>query len=537
MVEGIPIPQAERKRLLKQIEIAESYLKSRHIAHCTMNSNCITHCTTFALSDPNCDAQYMACSEEHTSICLDCLNIVQTLDEIKQSIGKISNEDLLAEVEYDFENAIEHTIEWFRHNVRAAQQDFEKPRIISKMGTDEAFCMSVLVGSFTWKTGARSTVANRTTTDIQSPNTFASESYILALTTAAQTELDTLSGGELILEQFKLDFPHIKRLHKRTDNAGNFSSHSTPEAERLICENLELELLTRDYSEVQKGKDICDRVCGVAKDRMRSWIATGNDLLSAYDIKEGMQYCGGIRNTKIATAEIIPGADHLDKTTIPNISLVRSVKYGSKAMKIYKASGIGNGISIKKNERQYYDLVLCPVNGCTDTFESDTELNAHIAANLHTIPEQVPRTANDIARTHLTEIVRTTRSRTRAKAAAQQQHSDDYDLSRSHCYEFLSICGWALRTRKLSNPMTQKVKDFLEEIWLDLIKTNSRIIPENIQQKIRAKRDQHGKKFFSTNENPSRNQINYQCRKFSQKYGITSKQRIIDEIVGQHQNS
>jgi hypothetical protein len=64
--------------------------------------------------------------------------------------------------------------------------------------------------------------------------------------------------------------------------------------------------LTRDYSEVQKGKDICDRVCGVAKARMRSWIATGNDLLNAIDIKEGMEYAGGITNTKIAVVEIVP---------------------------------------------------------------------------------------------------------------------------------------------------------------------------------------------------------------------------------------
>ena len=71
---------------------------------------------------------------------------------------------------------------------------------------------------------------------------------------------------------------------------------------------LGIDLLTTDYSEVQKGKDICHRVCGVAKDRMRSWIATGNDLMKAYDIKEGMEYAGGIMNTKIAVAEIIPGA-------------------------------------------------------------------------------------------------------------------------------------------------------------------------------------------------------------------------------------
>lgn len=68
-----------------------------------------------------------------------------------------------------------------------------------------------------------------------------------------------------------------------------------------------IELLTRDYSEVQKGKDICDRICGVAKARMRSWASTGNDLLNANDIKEGMEYAGGLKNTKIAVAEIITG--------------------------------------------------------------------------------------------------------------------------------------------------------------------------------------------------------------------------------------
>jgi hypothetical protein len=41
---------------------------------------------------------------------------------------------------------------------------------------------------------------------------------------------------------------------------------------------------------------------------MRSWIATGNNLLNAHDIKEGMEHADGIENTKAAVAEIIPGA-------------------------------------------------------------------------------------------------------------------------------------------------------------------------------------------------------------------------------------
>ena len=41
---------------------------------------------------------------------------------------------------------------------------------------------------------------------------------------------------------------------------------------------------------------------------MRSWVATGNNLLNAHDIKEGMEHAGGIKNVKVAEAEIIPGA-------------------------------------------------------------------------------------------------------------------------------------------------------------------------------------------------------------------------------------
>jgi hypothetical protein len=36
---------------------------------------------------------------------------------------------------------------------------------------------------------------------------------------------------------------------------------------------------------------------------------------------------------------------YLDKTNVPNISSVRSVKYGQKTMKVFKASGIGIGLS------------------------------------------------------------------------------------------------------------------------------------------------------------------------------------------------
>ena len=98
---------------------------------------------------------------------------------------------------------------------------------------------------------------------------------------------------------------------------------------------------------------------------MRSWVSIGHDLLNANDIKEGMEYAGGIKNTKVAVAEIIPGrgknviekyrwyleyvlyfVGFLDKTNVPNVSTIRSIEYGSKQMKVFKASNIGQGVPV-----------------------------------------------------------------------------------------------------------------------------------------------------------------------------------------------
>ena len=116
------------------------------------------------------------------------------------------------------------------------------------------------------------------------------------------------------------------------------------------------------------------------------------------------------------------------------------------------------------------------------TFETNNELDAHIAAGLHIIPEDIPRTTNYIAKIHLTELLRSTslQSNTEAQAILQHESADGYDISASFYYKFVSHYGWTQRTRKLGKPMSDKVKDFIEQLWLDSIRNDTRITPENI---------------------------------------------------------
>ena len=119
----------------------------------------------------------------------------------------------------------------------------------------------------------------------------------------------------------------------------------------------------------------------------------------------------------------------------------------------------------RRADRKYFDLSICPVTGRTATFESSIELDVHIAANQHDVPNEHPRTANDIAQAHLTDILRSTsmQSSTETRAIIQQQNISSSDLSLSAHYKYFWSSGWALRTRKLGNPMSEKVKDFLEQ--------------------------------------------------------------------------
>ena len=103
--------------------------------------------------------------------------------------------------------------------------------------------MPLLIGSFLWKEKSIVSSNDDAPNDnfgISNNAVFRTQSYmyILALTTATQSELDTLSASEIILRQFKEDNPFIDAIYKRTDNASNFSSNSTPEAEKLICDQV-----------------------------------------------------------------------------------------------------------------------------------------------------------------------------------------------------------------------------------------------------------------------------------------------------------
>ena len=127
---------------------------------------------------------------------------------------------------------------------------------------------------------------------------------------------------------------------------------------------------------------------------------------------------------------------------------------------------------------------MCPVNECTSTFKYSEDLDIHIAGNLHKIPPPNPRTANDIARYHLIDTVRPTNVQFHkdTNTIRKKQSTSSIDMSNYLYYHHFTTLEWALQTRKHTNPMSEKTKKFIEDMWVESQKIRSKLTPELVQQ-------------------------------------------------------
>ena len=64
-----------------------------------------------------------------------------------------------------------------------------------------------------------------------------------------------------LCKQIKADFPNIKNVFSKSDNAGCYSENGYLEGACHILKENGFSLTEHDFNEPQKGKDQCDRVC------------------------------------------------------------------------------------------------------------------------------------------------------------------------------------------------------------------------------------------------------------------------------------
>ena len=177
------------------------------------------------------------------------------------------------------------------------------------------------------------------------------------------------------LKQFKQDYPNIRKIHCRSDNASCYAGASSVMVKREIAEKLDLDITAIDFSDAQKGKDQCDRYGAVAKRAIKSYVNEGHNDLNAIQIKEALDNSSGsLRNSKASVISVDASESNLEKAKIPNIGRYHYFKPESTGLRAWEFQGIGTGKHIPYQPLNFhpsYD-VLVPFQDAESSKKSDT---------------------------------------------------------------------------------------------------------------------------------------------------------------------
>lgn len=83
-------------------------------------------------------------------------------------------------------------------------------------------------------------------------NSFSKQTYLVAMDRCDQNTVDTLAIADLVIHEFFQDFPQVRAIRIKSDNAGNFHSNGVFDCMHQIVEKNGKCLLAYDFNEAQQ---------------------------------------------------------------------------------------------------------------------------------------------------------------------------------------------------------------------------------------------------------------------------------------------
>ena len=240
--------------------------------------------------------------------------------------------------------------------------------------------------------------------------------YFIAIYRCEQGLIDALCLADVVLAKVKEDFPALKNLYAKSDNALSYHGNYYVEALYNLHKEKQLALLRYDYREPPRIKDQCDRESAGAKSVIRSFMDAGNDLMTAEDTYAAFHHVKGIQNADVAVVSIDLKASLLSgQSPIQNISNHHFFQFFPNQMLMWRYLKVGKGkiwkytnVTFKPSveiikpfnktskstapskakkpraDRKVNDLKFCLEANCADSFCDEVYLQEDLIAGSHT---------------------------------------------------------------------------------------------------------------------------------------------------------
>ena len=302
--------------------------------------------------------------------------------------------------------------------------------------------------------------------------------YLTFIDKCSQDGYSSTCEFENDFKAFMKDFPHIKSLYCRNDNATCYSGSSVLMAKKEVCDKVGMKLLSLDFNEAQKGKDQCDRDGAIVKRCICSFVNSGNDVVNAKDVKLALDHSvGALCNSKSSVIEINQKTENMGAAKIKDISRYHFFEVEEEADEIptfraWEFHNVGSGKVISVQEVHFNadfatmrkfqkdfprneafmssrkklkkNQIFCIDTDCTEKSVSEEELDQHLISQVKKMFAQKLKEC----RLDVKEQLASHHVSPESVAETRQHLSSLSGDTKYHVFEDGQQMGWALKKRR-----------------------------------------------------------------------------------------
>ncbi|CAH1248588.1 Hypp8275 [Branchiostoma lanceolatum] len=492
------------KTVTPKLKEGKRYLKTDYKTHVNLEDKCGDHCISFALSEKGKETLAVKCSHCHEIACDRCTDIDNSLSEVQKMIEKegLLSEEHKSRLLFSFEQSSTAIQNWKAHLLRAVNQDLAKQSALQQLDKHTALIVMDWAMKFlplkyreqmtdffgkrgrSWHVSAVITKGDDGKFDV--------ECFVHIFNSCRQDWSAICAILQSVLQTIKSENPALKKAFLRSDNAGCY--HCAPLMLSLpsISQKTGISVLRYDFSDPQAGKDICDRKIASMKTHIRRYVNEKHDVLTAESMKEALESHGGIKGCRIAVAQTEETNREYPRQKWEGVKSWNNFMFETdEDIRVWRAFDIGVGevvsfppvpqtqdlptlkITAPFGPPQSHTshittssggdkspLFHCPEPGCVATFHLTNKLEEHMDVGEH-LKELERESAYDKIRKQWAQAVT---GIAHGPGLASQSLGETSRVDAVGSSRVVSE-GWAIRTAKGGQRMSDKTKTYLTDIF------------------------------------------------------------------------
>ena len=126
----------------------------------------------------------------------------------------------------------------------------------------------------------------------------------------------------------------MAKAYFRLDNAECYHNGPLLLSLRDVGERTGVRPLRYDFSELQAGKDICDRKAAPMKGHIKRWVNEKHDVITAEDMNAALESHGGIKGCRASVVEVDTTRESNKDSKIPGSSVLNNFQYEESGIRI-----------------------------------------------------------------------------------------------------------------------------------------------------------------------------------------------------------